>query len=644
VVTPPSQPPVTPPDPESGPCAEELAVFEADVHRPIVTRLCVGCHAPGGPGAQSRLQLATAGSDGAVRHDWHVMAALAADVSQGSSVLLSRASGEHRDGHPGGALVLPGTSAHAAFLAFEAASRDPECNAPAQVQRCEGPRYGPRVLRRLTHDEYDVSIEALLGIESEYGQGLAVDPLVEGFANDARQLVVGALLVDQLHRNAEQIAEQAVLHLDQLLPCEPRPDTLEACRDLFISRLVGRAYRRPLSAAEHARYVQLFEATWEGEFALGAKWVMAAMLQSPRFLYRSELGVLQDEGTYRLTDYEIASALSYFLTQGPPDEELLRAASGERLQEPEERVRQVRRIMRTPAGQSGVARFFTEWLALDRVHHVPKASLDYRAFDDEVRGAMAQETEAFVRWVLLRGQGTLPELLTAPYTFLNPTLERFYGERAQGEPDARGFARADAPGRRFGLLTQGTLLSVHAKPSEASPIHRGKMVRERLLCETLPRPPADLSIDPPPVDPSLTARERYVAHAEVEPCRSCHRLIDPIGFGFSAFDGVGRHRIEEAGRDIDAHGEIVGTAHTDGDFDDLEGLATLLAGSEDVQACFTERWTRWAYGLGRDDGLGCVLEDLQQEFAGEDLRVAALLEALARSEHMAVRTASVSAR
>lgn len=139
---------------------------------------------------------------------------------------------------------------------------------------------------------------------------------------------------------------------------------------------------------------------------------------------------------------------------------------------------------------------------------------------------------------------------------------------------------------------------MHAKPSEASLIHRGKMVRERLLCETPPRPRADLS-----VNPSLTARERCVAHAEVEPCRCCHRLMNPIGFGFSSFDKVGRCRTEEADRPVDAHGEILGTAHSDGNFDDLEGLATQLAASPDVQACFTERWTRWASGLGRDDGL-----------------------------------------
>lgn len=635
VTVPPAPDPDTPLD--GDPCPEELAVFSETVHRPILVAKCAVCHAGGGVGAQSRLQIDVEPTEAGALANWRTAAPLMAD-----DLLVLKATGRHPVAHPGGAVIAPESAEVDALEAFAAAYADEACNAPEdQGPRCPEPTPGPPVLRRLTRTEYDSTITDLFARTSTRGRGLAVDPQVGGFANHARHLVVSALLADQVRRHAEELGAIAARDLESLLPCTPTPELETECRDLFIRDFVARAYRRPVTEAELARYVTLFDATADGDFATGAQWVVTAALQSPNFLYRSELGVDQGDGTYALTPHEIASALAYGLTGAPPDEELRGLASADRLADPRVRAQQAQRLIASPAGQRHITRFFQKWLALDQVATAAKDVATYPEMDDAVRESMTKETEAFVRWALLRGGGTLTELLTAPYSFVDPTLVTFYGDAPTEAPGTDGFARVETPGRRFGLLTQGSLLSVHAKPNDASPVHRGKMVRERLMCEHLAPPPSGLVVEPPAVDPNLTTRERYAAHAEVEPCRSCHRLIDPVGFAFSHYDGIGRYRTTEAGLPIDAHGEIVGSARSNGSFDDLAGLAALLAASPDVHECFSERWGQFTYGLGRDDGLDCTLEHAHARFVDEDLSVPALLVALAESPHMAVRTSTV---
>jgi len=497
------------------------------------------------------------------------------------------------------------------------------------------------MIRRLSRAEYDAALEDLLAETSTRGAGLAVDPRVGGFENHAKSLVVGPLLADQLRRSAEAVAARVVAELDRYLPCAPTPGNEAGCRDLFIERFVSRAYRRPASPEEQAEYAALFDSTAGGDFAEGVRWVVTAALQSPHFLYRSELGALGGDGVNHLTAHEIATALAFFVTGAPPDEALRAVADAGRLDDPEERARQARRLLATPAGQRHVSRFFFEWLALDRIETVAKDPATYPGLTPEVRRSMAMETDRFVRWVMLRGSGTLTEMMSAPYTFVDRRLEDHYGDIGGGEPDAEGFRRTEDAARRFGLLTQGSLLTVHAKPNQASPVQRGKLVRVRLLCQELEPPPPGLAVEPPPLDPDLDTRERYAAHSEVEPCRSCHRLIDPIGFGFGNYDGVGRYRDVEAGRPIEAYGEIVDSEHTDGAFEDLAGLAALLAASPDVHACFSSRWQRWAYGLEPEEGMTCAHDEAHAAFEAAGLDIGALLEALAASEHLATRTATV---
>jgi hypothetical protein len=208
----------------------------------------------------------------------------------------------------------------------------------------------------------------------------------------------------------------------------------------------------------------------------------------------------------------------------------------------------------------------------------------------------------------------------------------------EGEKDGDGFGTVSLSDTPYGgLLTKGAITTRHAFSNGSSPIHRGLMVRERMLCQDLPPPPPGIVVEAPPVDPSLTTKERFTAHSEVEPCTACHNMIDPIGYGFEHFDGVGRYRETENGTPIDVTGEIFSSLPLAGTFDGIEELAIKLAESEDVQACYTLQWFRYGYGLEESQSVDCLIDQLNDAFVSANTDVRELLLALALSPHITER-------
>ena len=181
-------------------------------------------------------------------------------------------------------------------------------------------------------------------------------------------------------------------------------------------------------------------------------------------------------------------------------------------------------------------------------------------------------------------------------------------------------------------------MAQHAFANSSSPIHRGVMVRERILCQELPPPPPGIIVQVPEPDPEMTTRERFKAHSEVEPCLSCHQLIDPIGFGFENFDGAGLYRAEENGKAIDVTGEIKGSIASDGSFNGALELGAHLGESEDVQNCYALHWYRFAYGLDESQPMHCLVKNIQDEFKANDTDIKALIMSLTRQDHFLRRT------
>ncbi|MFT5454728.1 MAG: hypothetical protein ACI9K2_001206 [Myxococcota bacterium] len=452
------------------------------------------------------------------------------------------------------------------------------------------PGPGPRLVRRLTHAEYGAAVRDLLAVDLRPEDGFSADVTEDGFAGEA-SLAVSSLLAEQYRAAAEELA--AAVDLDTLLSCG-RAD--RACADTFIGTFGRRAYRRPLTVDERGTLIGLYDAVADDDgFDEGIRWVLTAMLQAPGFLYRSEVGARTAGEVFTLSDWELATALSFGVLGAPPDDALLDAAAGGRLGSADGVQAELDRLLADPRAADRVHDGVVAQLQLDRLPTVVRDGVAYPALTTEVRLAMAEETRRVVVEVASEGGG-FADLLRTDRTWLTPDLAAYYGVDGPESPDADGWGQVTVSAERSGgLLAHGSLLTTHALPTTSSPIHRGVLVRERLLCQHLPPPPADLDISPPPVDPSLSTRERYSAHSDVPACAGCHDLIDPIGFGFEHFDGAGVYREVDGVHPVDASGEVVGSATSDGLYVGVGELAALVA--EDAQACWVERGSRRLTGL-----------------------------------------------
>jgi uncharacterized protein DUF1592/uncharacterized protein DUF1588/uncharacterized protein DUF1595/uncharacterized protein DUF1587/cellulose binding protein with CBM2 domain/uncharacterized protein DUF1585 len=627
---------------KAGGCPDDLAFFEANVYKPILAQKCAVCHGDGGLAQGTRMVLRPATEDGYLEKNFEMVKKLAAVSEADTSLLLLKPSGKAMGGHTGGKVVPFDSPEYHTLQTFVArVTEGKECD--SGVKSCATPAPGPRLLRRLSRSEYDATIQDLFNIGSTWGASFTTDIVVNGFDNNAAALRVSPLLADQTRKAAEAIARSIVTTPGQTLPCDVATGDA-ACAEKLIDSLGKRAFRRPLTAADHARYLALYDLVAKDDgFAGGAEAVITAMLQSPSFLYRTELGdaaAPAGADAIKLTPYEVAAELSYFLWGTMPDAALFAAADAGELATPAQIEKQARRLLADPRSRTTIQRFVEAWLEIDRLPNIPKDATTYPELDAAARVAMREETRRFVTHVMEEGTGTLSELLTSPTSYLSPELAKLYGVPAPtGPADAEGFAQASFDGTaRAGILTQGSVITTHSKPTSSSPIHRGKLVRERLFCQPLPPPPAGLMVQPPPIDPSLTTRERYAVHATNEPCKSCHRLMDPIGFGFERFDGIGRERDAEAGQKIDASGEIVATPGSDGKFDGTADLATKLAASPDVHACFATQWMRFAYGIQESAETACLVDDLGQGFEKNGLKIEDLIVALTLAPRFAQRT------
>ena len=507
---------------------------------------------------------------------------------------------------------------------------DPVATLPAE------PGPGVRLNRRLSHSAYDNTIEDLMGFESVWAESFAPDNVVDGWRNNADALVVGSLLADQYRLAAEGLAAEAVAnHLERLVDCDPYVSGANYCARTFIIDFGLRAFRRPLLDDEVDRYHAIYTASEpEDGFDEAMGWVIAGLLQSPHFLYRSELGAPVDD-RYALSEWEMASELSYLLWDTMPDDALFAAAADGELAA--DLDTHVERMLADPRASEIVPDFVQQWLALESLEYTPRDEMLYPELTPEIRVEMRMEMVRLVADVASTG-GSLTDLLTASHTFHTDGLAAYYGMApGVGAADAEGFRRQDLSGTGSeGLLSRGAVMTVYARPTGSSPVHRGLVVRERLLCQELPPPPPDVDTTPPAVDPSLTTREQYAMHASSPECAGCHQTIDPIGFAFEHFDGVGRWRDTEGGLTIDATGEIVQSASSDGSFDGSVALAAHLAASADVRECYLRMWTSYGYGVAHDPQIEAAVAAAWAD-DGAELPLDAPVRTLVSLEHFAVR-------
>lgn len=483
----------------------------------------------------------------------------------------------------------------------------------------------------MTRAEYDNTVRDLLGDTSHPARSFAPEEEALGFHNNAQALSVNPLLAEQYLRAAETLSARATENLPALLGCNPTTDGEDPCARRFIASFGRRAFRRPLDEATAGALFAVFQAGRMADFRTGIQLVLQTMLQSPRFLYRVELTAAPagESRPVKLDGWELASRLSYLLWGSMPDDELLSAAEADKLGSKAEILAQARRMLADARSHDAVAGFHAEWLRLDKLEGMSKDAQVYPEFNDELRALMRAETEKFVDEVVWNDKGDLETLLTAPFSFMNRRLAAFYGA---GGPTGDALERValDAT-QRAGLLTQASILSLTAKPDQSSPVHRGKFVRNQMLCQELPPPPPDLVVRPPDLDPRLTTRERFSAHSQDPACSGCHQLMDRVGLGFESFDGIGRFRASENGRAVDASGQML-NSDFDGPFNGVAELARKLSRSELVRACMVKQWFRFAYGRGETADDAQTLRELGRQFASGGYKIRELLLALTQTD------------
>jgi hypothetical protein len=461
----------------------------------------------------------------------------------------------------------------------------------------------------------------LLGDDSRPSSAFPPDEKLSLFANDANAQTVTALLAEGYMKAAEAAGARAMATLADLLPCSAGAID-DACAAAFVDAFGPRAFRRPLDDDDRADLLAAFSAGGdEGGPSAGIESVLEVVLQSPEFLYRTELGEgdAAPGAVVPLTPWELASRLSYLFWGTMPDDALFDDAQTGALSTPAAARAQAERLLQDPKTRVTFADFYQQFLELDQLDDLEKDAFIYPSFEPALRTEFRGETLAFLDSVLWNGDARLATLLTAPYTFVNGKLAAFYG---MPEVDGTTFRRVDVdPARRGGLLTQGSFLATRSKFDQTSPVHRGKFVRERLFCTTPAPPPANLAIRPPDLDPRLTTRQRFAAHSTDPFCASCHTLMDPIGLGFEKLDAVGLWRDTESGQAVDDSGELTQT-DVDGTFHGVRELEARLAGSAEVEHCAVVEWFRYAHGRADSADDQCSLERAGQAFheAGGDVR------------------------
>lgn len=451
-------------------------------------------------------------------------------------------------------------------------------------------------IRRLTSAELDRSVAALLGSTSQsFGAGLAPDVRQHGFTANAEQRV-DSVLAGQIASAAEALAAEAVsTSLAAIVPCAPDPDD-RACAAQFIDAFGAQAFRRPLVDADRDALLAVYDTGREGAaFEDGVRLVVSATLQAASFLYLTELGGAAEDGVVTLTPWETAASLSYLLTGGPPDDALVKAAASGALSSAAAREREARRLLREPSARAQVRRFVEEWLGIVDLARTSKSAAVYPEFD-ALRPSMKAETDAFIDEVVWNDDGAIATLLGADYTMADEPLASFYGVSGGGADEP---VRVSLDGtRRRGILTHASFLATAGKATESAPIKRGVIVLRRVLCQAVGAPPVlEDPIVPPPPDPGLTTRERFEAHTSDPGCRACHRLIDPIGFAFEGFDGIGAKRATENGKPVVTDGVLDGTPIA-GPIADAADLAGKLAASEEVASCFARNAFRFGSAQG----------------------------------------------
>jgi hypothetical protein len=508
----------------------------------------------------------------------------------------------------------------------------------ASLAADDKPTGGDAVTRRLSQEQYRQVVADLFGPSIKVGGRFEPDIRRDGLlAMGASQVAVTASGLEEYDKIARNVAAQVVseAHRDTLIPCKSANAKAadDACASQFLSETGKMLYRRPLTPDELQSRVKVANDAAVGlkDFYSGLGISLSTMMVSPKFLFRQEIAEADPDhaGQYRMDAFSKASQLSFFLWDAAPDPELLAAAEHGDLNTDKGLAKQVDRMIASPRLQNGVRAFFTDMLGFDEFQTLAKDSMIFPKFNTKVARDAQEQTLRTVTNLLLNEKGDYRDIFTTRKTYLSPLLASVYG--VPFVAPAGGWARYEFPegDPRAGIVSQVSFVALHSHPGRSSPTLRGKAVREVLLCQRVPTPPANVNftlVQDTKNPQYKTARARLGAHATDATCAGCHKIMDPIGLGLEAFDSGGSLRSNENGEVLDTHGELDGMKFTD-----ASGLAKAVHDDPAAPSCVVTRAS--SYGLGRLPAKGETewVKALQKDFQADGYRFPALLRRIATS-------------
>lgn len=484
--------------------------------------------------------------------------------------------------------------------------------------------FGPTIVLRNDLNQADARISGLLAVGNA---NVSYSPASFASAHDLAEGI------------AQQVTNAA--NRDTLVACHPvnekQPD--DACARKFFAMTGRLLWRRALTAGELAAQVQMANAATErlGDFYQGLAESLAGMLASPNFLFRVEQAapVHAHPGEYELTAYSKAARLAALIWDSNPDDALLTAAETGQLDSAKGRSQQVDRMLASPKAENGVRAFFSDVLQFDEFASLDKDSTIYGRYTTTVGKDMRDSMLRTIADELMVNRVSYSQLFNTHETYLTPQLAAIEGVRlpmargaSNGAPGAQ-WTRYEFPANdpRAGLLTMPAFTALHAHPGKSSPTLRGKAIREELLCQKIPDPPAGVNFalfNSNKAGP--TARDRLTVHRTSPTCAGCHALMDPLGLSLENFSGVGSWRNDENHVHIDASGSFDGRS-----YQGAVGLDEAIGSSHAAEACLINHM--YSYGTARTLTASdqTFVHQLEQEFDSHGRQFPALLRLLATS-------------